>query len=261
MRAPLLALARANMRRMSTAASIAHAQESLRIADAVCFDFDSTLIDEEGIDVLAAHCGAGEAVAAWTRKAMGGDVKFEDALEARLKLIEPSTRDVAACLAAHPPRLVDDAAALIRSLTARGTAVYVVSGGLRNMIEPTASELLGVPPERVFANTILFNDDGSYAGFDATEPTSRDGGKPAVIARLKAAGAKTVVMVGDGATDAQAKPPADAFVGFGGVVVRDVVKAKADWFVTSLADLRAALGTAVRPVDNALGGSPVQSIE
>ena len=55
---------------------------------------DSTLISEEGIDVLAAHCGAGEAVAAWTAKAMGGGVKFEDALAARLALIEPSRADV-----------------------------------------------------------------------------------------------------------------------------------------------------------------------
>ena len=41
-----------------------------------------------------------------------------------------------------------------------------------------------------------------------------------------------MVMVGDGATDAQAKPPAKAFIGFGGVVERQQVKEKADWFVT-----------------------------
>jgi phosphoserine phosphatase len=37
-------------------------------ADAVCFDVDSTVIQEEGIDVLADFMGAGEAVAEWTRK-------------------------------------------------------------------------------------------------------------------------------------------------------------------------------------------------
>jgi phosphoserine phosphatase len=42
----------------------------------------------------------------------------------------------------------------------------------------------------------------------------------------------TMIMVGDGATDAQAKPPAKAFIGFGGVVVRETVKTAADWFVT-----------------------------
>jgi phosphoserine phosphatase len=37
-------------------------------ADAVCFDVDSTVIKEEGIDALADHCGAGTAVAKWTQK-------------------------------------------------------------------------------------------------------------------------------------------------------------------------------------------------
>ena len=202
---------------------------------------DSTLISEEGIDVLAEHCGAGAAVAEWTAKAMGGGVAFEDALAARLELIKPSRSDVEACLAAHPPVLTPGAPELCAALAARGTKVYVVSGGFRCMIEATAAAAFGVPRDRVFANHILWDDAGDYVGFDADEPTSRDGGKPTVVAALKADGAATVVMVGDGATDAQAKPPADAFLGFGGVVARDVVRDKADWFVTDFVDVIAAL--------------------
>ena len=44
-------------------------------------------------------------------------------------------------------------------------------------------------------------------------------------------------MIGDGATDAQARPPAQAFIGFGGVMLRDTVEQQADWFVTSFDDL------------------------
>ena len=33
-----------------------------RLADAVCFDVDSTVIQEEGIDELAKFCGKGEQV-------------------------------------------------------------------------------------------------------------------------------------------------------------------------------------------------------
>lgn len=54
---------------------------------------------------------------------------------------------------------------------------------------------------------------------------------------------ETMVMIGDGATDAQAKPPADAFIGYGGVVVRDVVKEKACWFVTAFDDLETIVKT------------------
>ena len=39
-----------------------------RNADAVCFDVDSTVCLDEGIDELAEHCGAGKAVAEWTAR-------------------------------------------------------------------------------------------------------------------------------------------------------------------------------------------------
>ena len=44
------------------------ARSKLRNAHAVCFDVDSTVITEEGIDVLAEFNGAGAAVAEWTVK-------------------------------------------------------------------------------------------------------------------------------------------------------------------------------------------------
>lgn len=194
---------------------------------------------------------------------MGGSTPFREALQARLDLIKPSRDDIAACLAAHPPQLSPGVADLISGLHARGTDVYLVSGGFRlvrscvclpplhhkgnktkkrqkayastlphtKMINPVA-DMLSIPHDRVYANTILFSDDGKYAGFDASEPTSEDGGKPAVIASLKAShNYSPVVMVGDGATDLQARPPADAFIGFGGIAVREVVEQGSDWFV------------------------------
>jgi phosphoserine phosphatase len=45
-------------------------------------------------------------------------------------------------------------------------------------------------------------------------------------------------MIGDGAMDAQAKPPASAFIGYGGVVVREIVKKQACWFVDNFGDLQ-----------------------
>jgi phosphoserine phosphatase len=163
---------------------------------------------------------------------MGGQVLFQDALEERLQLIRPSKSDIDNCLIRHPPRLTPGIAEVVALLQARGTHVYLVSGGFRQMIAPVAA-LLNIPAHRVFANNLLFHAEGAYKGFDAEELTSRDGGKPAVIKRLKQEhGYSLVVMVGDGATDMQAKPPADAFIGFGGVVVREKVRAGADWFVT-----------------------------
>jgi len=55
---------------------------------------------------------------------------------------------------------------------------------------------------------------GEYAGFDETQPTSKSGGKGEVIRHLKEKkGFKIIVHVGDGSTDLEASPPADAFIG------------------------------------------------
>jgi len=216
------------------------AMEALANADAVCFDVDSTVINEEGIDVLAASLGKGEEVAAWTMKAMEGNTKFEDALAARLDIIKPSRSSILKCLDDHPLVLSPGVDRLVQTLMKNKTNVFLVSGGFRIMIEPVA-ETLGISKTNIVANTIFFDDNtetGEYAGFCREEPTSADMGKPKAVQQIKDEyGYDTVVMVGDGATDAQAKPPADAFVGFGGVAVRQAVREKACWYVMDFEDM------------------------
>ena len=209
------------------------AAESLANADAVCFDVDSTVIAEEGIDTLADFLGKGEAVAELTKQAMEGSTKFQDALKARLDLMEPSREQILDCLEKEPLELSEGIASLVESLHEAGKDVFLVSGGFRIMIEPVAKELC-ISKTNIYANTILFDDDakGTYKGFDANEPTSQDMGKPRALEMIASKyGYENMVMVGDGATDAQAKPPAKAFIGYGGVVVREAVKEKACWFV------------------------------
>ena len=214
------------------------AHSSLLTADCVCFDVDSTVIMEEGIDVLAAYLNKGDEVTAITTKAMQGHVKFQDALAARLELIKPSKQSIEDCLEIHPFEFSPKIPELISILQKRGVPIFFVSGGFRIMIEPIAASL-NVPPSNIIANTIFFDPATSeYAGFDATELTSADLGKPKAVQYLMDThGFKTVVMVGDGATDAQAKPPASAFIGYGGVADREVVREKADWFVYNLGDV------------------------
>lgn len=69
---------------------------------------------------------------------------------------------------------------LIATLHLNNIEVFLVSGGFRLMIEPVA-ELLNIPRRNLYANTIFFDDSGSYAGFDAAELTSRDGGKAEAV--------------------------------------------------------------------------------
>ncbi len=212
-----------------------------RSAQAVCFDIDSTVSPDEGIDVLAAHCGAAERVAELTRQAMDGEVRFEDALAQRLAIINASRVQIEDCLAAHPPRLSPGIAQLAAMLEARGKVVYLVSGGFEPFVAPLG-RALRIPSRRTFANRFRFKADGTCDGFDPERPTARSGGKAAVLANLKRAhGYRPLVMVGDGATDLQARPPADLMIGYGGVAVRPAVRDGADWFVTDFATLTRAL--------------------
>ncbi|XP_015079694.1 phosphoserine phosphatase, chloroplastic isoform X2 [Solanum pennellii] len=207
-------------------------------ANAVCFDVDSTVCIDEGIDEFAEFCGAGKAVAEWTARAMNGSVPFEEALAARLSLINPSLSQLQDFLR-RPPRLSPGIDLLVKKLKDNDKDVYLVSGGFRQMINPVAS-ILGVPLENIFANQILFGSNGEYVGFDKNEPTSRRGGKATAVQQIrKAHGYKSLVMIGDGATDLEARMPggADLFICYGGIQLRESVAAKADWLVFNFKDL------------------------
>jgi len=226
------------------------AREALRTADAICFDVDATVIREEGINRLATHNGCGEQIEAMTVRTMEGDTPFHEALRERLDIIRPSQSDVASLIAqnAKDELLSPGVADLVRSLHESGRPVFLLSGGFRQIINPFAAQI-GVEESHVYANTLLFDEQGDYSGVDPTELTSQPSGKARVISMLKEMhGFKKVVMIGDGANDMSARDcpdhaanGADVFIGFGGVKVRETVRQGADWFVTDFNELSAAL--------------------
>ncbi|CAK9147968.1 unnamed protein product [Ilex paraguariensis] len=191
--------------------------------------FDNTLPSKEVL----------EAVAEWTTGAMNGSVLFEEALAARLSLFNPSLAQVQDFLEKRPPRISPGLDELIKQLRDNGTSIYLVSGGFRQMINPIAS-ILGIPLENIFANKLLFLSSGEFLGFDTNEPTSRSGGKATAVQHIRTAhGYQSLIMIGDDATDLEARQPggADLFICYGGVQLRETVAAKADWLVFKFRDL------------------------
>lgn len=71
----------------------------------VCFDVDSTVIQEEGIDELAKFCGKGQEVSRLTKEAMGGAMTFQEALRRRLDIINPSQKQIKEFVKKHPSTL------------------------------------------------------------------------------------------------------------------------------------------------------------
>ncbi|XP_032664883.1 phosphoserine phosphatase isoform X2 [Odontomachus brunneus] len=212
-----------------------------KCADAITFDVDSTVTTEEGIDELAKFCGKGEQIAELTKRAMQGDMTFQQSLSVRLQIINPSLAQIKEFLNTHKAKLTDGIKELVSALRSHGKQVFLVSGGFHSLIMPIAAQL-NIPPENIYANKLKFYFTGEYAGFDESQPTSKSGGKAEVIRHLKEKeGFKIVVHIGDGATDLEASPPADAFIGFGGNVIRENVKLCSQWYVTNFNDLTKSL--------------------
>lgn len=190
----------------------------------VWFDCDSTLSAIEGIDELARGLPAPvhERLVGLTREAMDGTRPLAEVYAERLAAIAPTRQRCAAIARAYVDHAVPGAREVVAALRGCGVAVGIVSGGLRPAVAGFA-EWLGVDAAHVHAVDVRFDDAGRYAGFDERSPLTRNGGKLDVLGTV-ARDLRPACFVGDGATDLEAAPAVDLFVGFGGVVRRAAVE-------------------------------------
>ena len=106
----------------------------------VLMDVDSTLIQQEVIELLAAKAGVGEKVIAITQSAMRGEIDFEKSLKERVALLAGLPETVIAEVRSQIT-LTPGAKTLIRTLMRLGHTVAVVSGGFIEVIEPLLKDL------------------------------------------------------------------------------------------------------------------------
>lgn len=106
----------------------------------VVLDVDSTLIENEVIELLADAAGSGAQVAAITARAMNGEVDFEASLRARVATLSGLPESVFATVS----KLITVTAGvpeLIAGVQAAGGRVAVVSGGFHEVVDPIAEQL------------------------------------------------------------------------------------------------------------------------
>jgi phosphoserine phosphatase len=197
--------------------------------DIICFDCDSTLSKIEGIDELARRVGLGDEMSELTNAAMNGIVPLEAVYEQRLSLIRPDQASIDWVADLYISEIVDGVQAVFSTLLAQGKEVHIISGGLRQAILPLAARLQ-LPESHVHAVDVYFNADGSYKDYEQTSPLARNGGKADIVNTLK--GERSLVVVGDGKTDMEAKQAGAFVIGFGGVVDRAIVRELADIYIT-----------------------------
>lgn len=191
----------------------------------VIFDCDSTLSAIEGIEELAHRHR--EEIARLTESAMRGEIALEEVYGHRLDLVRPTRAQVEALGERYVQTLVTDVPETIAALLGEGIEVRVMSGGIRPAVL-TLATALGLEEHAVAAVDVYFDSNGDYAGFDNGSPLARSGGKRVVLERWLPELPRPVMLVGDGVTDFEARPPADLFVAFAGVVERLAVIEVAD---------------------------------
>jgi len=210
-------------------------------AKLLIFDCDSTLSSIEGIDELGRARGAETfaRIEAMTNDAMNGKLPIQAVFGRRLEIIQPEQKDIAAIGRLYIETVEPTAVEALAAARAAGWTPMILSGGFRPVIRPLA-DFLGI--ERVEAVDLFFDEQGHYTGFDEAYPTTRSGGKPEMVNRLRAElNPSRIVMVGDGVSDLETKPVVDLFVGFGRYVAREKVKRESTVFITSLAELAKVL--------------------
>lgn len=164
----------------------------------VVLDVDSTLIEDEVIELLAEEAGSGERVAEITFRAMNGELDFEQSLRERV-----------ATLAGLPAAVIDAVRSritvtrgvpeLIAGVHAAGGVVAVVSGGFEEVIDPLARRL-GLDHWR--ANRLAVAD-GRLTG-EVVPPVIDAAAKAAALREWAAVAGipmAQTVAVGDGAND------------------------------------------------------------
>jgi phosphoserine phosphatase len=201
----------------------------------VVLDVDSTLIENEVIELLAEVAGSRELVANVTERAMRGELDFAQSLRERVATLAGVPASAFDTVRSQV-RVTDGVPELIDAVHAAGGTVCVVSGGFHEILDPLAAQL-GLDAWQ--ANRLEI-EDGVLTG--------RVSG-PIIDAQAKADWLLTwaregdfsleaTVAIGDGANDLKMMAVAGTSIAFD---AKPIVAEQADFSITER-DMRVAIG-------------------
>lgn len=202
--------------------AVQHAGLDRRGQRLVVMDVDSTLIQDEVIDLLAAEAGVLDEVSAITESAMRGEIDFAESLTRRVALLSGLSVDALATTAQRI-RLTPGARTLCRTLHRLGFRVCLVSGGFSEVISPLAEQL---EVDGLCANTLEVVD-GRLTGRVLGDIVDRSGKRKALerFADEFSIPLSRTIAIGDGANDLDMLDAAGLGIAFN---AKPVVRAAAD---------------------------------
>lgn len=207
-------------------------------------DFDSTCIQTEGLEELAAialkmHPQKKfilQQMKTLTEKGMNGSLPFAISLKERIKLLQASESDIRELIKILKKKISPSILRNKKFFSLYKDNIYIISGGFKEFIVPVVSTL-DISPEHVFANTFLFDKKGTIIGIDENNVLAQDGGKAKLIKSLKLKG--TIISIGDGYTDYILKEAGivKKFIAFTENVARESVTKNADYVAHTFDDV------------------------
>lgn len=200
----------------------------------VVMDVDSTVIEQEVIELIAAHAGVRAQVRAVTDAAMRGELDFSASLRARVALLA-GLPDTVLATVRDAVRFTTGAKELCQELRARGHVVALVSGGFDSVVEYIAK---GLQADHYLANS-LDVVDGRLTGLVHGNIIDRAAKAAALceFAALHGIPLSRTVAVGDGANDLDMMDVAALGIAF---CAKPVVQQQADIAINTR-DLRLVL--------------------
>ncbi|MCF6767237.1 HAD-IB family phosphatase [Thiotrichales bacterium 19S11-10] len=207
----------------------------------VLFDFDSTVIKGESFEMMLSQKlkqqpGLLDKITDITNLGMTGKIPFRQSINERFQLAKPTLSDIESFkLEALPNFITKGFKHLCQSLKETQVDLWIVSGGLKKVIEPFA-EYLGIDINHIIAIEAVWDMQGEF--IKLIESAALD-------SKVKAAQGyanqwtKPTIIIGDGYTDYQLKEAniADYFLYYNEHVKRDEIMKLADFSANNANDL------------------------
>ncbi|WP_339696629.1 phosphoglycerate dehydrogenase [uncultured Roseivirga sp.] len=207
-------------------------------------DFDSTFTQVEALDILGEISLSNhpeknarlQKIKDITDLGMAGEMSLRESLIARIQLLNGNK--------AHLPELISRLSKLVSKSIERNSVffnehpenTFIISNGFKEFIVPVVTKF-GIKADHVFANDMVFDEDGNIIDLNRNNVLSINGGKVKQIEALKLKG--QINMIGDGYTDYEVRQAgmANNFYAYTENVEREPVKKHADHIAPSFDEI------------------------